>query len=395
MNRLLKLIFLDFKLLTKSKTFYLKLILFPTAIIMILGLMGTSSKTIPKFTLAVYSQDDSAIYSLLKAKVLSSQDVKNLLDLKEVSSYEQGKKIIDKDSKAVFIYLPKNFTDSSITLIGGSSSSTSKTIVQSILNGFMQNVKTIKAEEEYLAKNNYTQKDILIYLKSSYSPSVSLDKLSTNNKTAPISAIEYYSIAMVVMFSILTAFTLVHGIVDEKLKHTLFRIKTTPTLSLEYALGKLGSIVFAVMMQMIIIMIITRIAFGMHWGNPLYVISITIAYAFCIGSIVLLCGLAAKDQNSVSAMATPILYGFSFLGGSFESKFDLPDSLKAIQQIIPNGKAINCYVAIWQNKGLSSIYADLLQLLLIGSVFLMIAMYIFNGRKVFGNANSNNDKQAA
>ena len=91
---------------------------------------------------------------------------------------------------------------------------------------------------------------------------------------------QYYSIAMVVMFSIITGFTLVHGIVDEKLNNTLFRIKSTPTLNIQYALGKLIGIIFAVVMQMTIVIIITGLIFRMKWGNVFDILLITVVYAF-------------------------------------------------------------------------------------------------------------------
>ena len=72
--------------------------------------------------------------------------------------------------------------------------------------------------------------------------------------------------------------------------------------------------------------------------------------------MILLWGLIAKDQSSVSSMSAPIGYGLSFLGGSFVSKDGLPDSLKIVQQIIPNGKAINSYLKICQGGGIGDIY---------------------------------------
>ncbi|WBL39580.1 ABC transporter permease [Bacillus velezensis] len=78
------------------------------------------------------------------------------------------------------------------------------------------------------------------------------------------------------------------------------------------------------------------------------VLLVTIVYSFAIGSIVLLWGVTAKNHETVSSMAAPILYGFSFLGGSFIAKDGLPDSLKIVQELIPNGKAINSYVSVTQ-----------------------------------------------
>lgn len=80
-------------------------------------------------------------------------------------------------------------------------------------------------------------------------------------------------------------------------------------------------------------------------------------------------------------MAAPILYGFSFLGGSFIAKDGLPDSLKIVQELIPNGKAINSYVSVTQHAGLSGILADLAELAAIGAVFLCLTIWVFKRKE--------------
>lgn len=128
----------------------------------------------------------------------------------------------------------------------------------------------------------------------------------------PVDAIQYYSIAMVVMFSIMTAFVLVHSIVDERQNHTLFRIRSTPAWDVQYVLGKLSGIILAIVLQMSCVILISWLVFAMSWGQPLELLMITVVYAFAIGSLVLLWGFIAKDHTTVSSLASPVLYIFSF-----------------------------------------------------------------------------------
>lgn len=416
MNKLLHLVFLDFKLLAKSKSFYLRLILFPTVMILILGtVFGNSNSKLPSFDVAFYSDDsslpsDNGSISLgvtLEDKVLKSKDVESMINLKEMTSYDEGNSLVNEGKVSVFVYIPKDFTralvndtTSNITIIGNKNTTIDKTIIKDILDGFVLDTKTVFIEEkeamQQLSLSTPLSKDviekIMNHIGSQETNSTIISKIQTDTHADPIDAMQYYSIAMIVMFSIITGFTLIHGIVDEKLNNTLFRIKSTPTLNIQYALGKLIGIIFAVVLQMILVIIITSLVFSMKWGNVFEILLITVVYAFSIGTMIFLCGLIAKDQSSVSSMSAPIGYGFSFLGGSFISKDALPDSLKFVQQIIPNGKAINSYLAICQGKGIGTIYMDLLELILIGVVFLVIALRVYNGRGSIHNANSNNDK---
>ena len=419
MNKLLHLVFIDFKLLTKSKTFYLKLILFPAVLILILGtVLGGSSTKLPAFNVAFYSEDSCvtqgnnslSLGTTLGDKVLKSKDLKSIITLKKVENYKEGTTLVEEGKVSVFVYVPRDFTKSflsdtktGITLLGNKNNPIDKSIIKSILDGFISNTKTVFIEEKEVASmqnsNNVLSEaamgKIIKHIESQNTASTIISKVSTNSKETPISGMQYYSIAMIVMFSITTAFTLVHSIVDDRLNNTLFRIKSTPTLNLQYAMGKLIGIIFAVAMQMTMVIITTGIVFRMKWGNVFDILLITIVYAFAIGAMILLWGLTAKDQSSVSSMSAPILYGFSFLGGSLISKYSLPDSLKIIQQIIPNGKAINSYLIVCEGGGIGDIYMDLIELMLIGTVFLIIALIVYNGRVWINNANATNGKKAA
>jgi ABC-2 type transport system permease protein len=75
-------------------------------------------------------------------------------------------------------------------------------------------------------------------------------------------------------------------------------------------------------------------------------------------------------------MSTPILYGFSFLGGSFVSKYSLPDGLRRIQEVLPNGKALNAYLALLRGGGLLDIRGDVLTLVGLALVFFAAAFFI-------------------
>ena len=113
------------------------------------------------------------------------------------------------------------------------------------------------------------------------------------------------------MFSIMTAFALIHGIVEERQQHTLFRIKSMPVLRIQYVAGKLWGIMLAILMQMAAVIIASSILYQVKWGNLFEILLVTIVYSFTIGSIVLLWGLL-QNHETVSSMAAPILYGFSF-----------------------------------------------------------------------------------
>ncbi|OKP85947.1 ABC transporter permease [Paenibacillus sp. P32E] len=404
MRKLLRLFLLDLRLLTKNKTFYLKLILFPSILILILGtVFSDSSSQIKTFNVAFYNSDKGtyegtefvSLGNVLRDNVFKQKDLEGIVNLKEATSYNQGKHLLKDGQVAVFVYVPESFTkaamnneQTNIVLMGDNDKPLDKEIVATILDRFSASVRTKNVEQstilQIISSKGNVPKDkmekVMSQISGNKELSLNIREVPTNKEAVPIDAMQYYSIAMVVMFSIMTAFVLVHSIVDEKQNHTMFRIKSTPTLNIQYVLGKLFGIILSVVIQMVIVIIISRVVFQMKWGNYYDLLVITIVYAFAIGSIILLWGFTAKDHVAVSSLASPVLYIFSFLGGSLIPKSGLPDSLRVIQEILPNGKAINSYVKVCQGMGLDGMYIDLLELIGIGLIFIIFNIRVYNGK---------------
>lgn len=420
MIRLLKLILLDLKLLSKTKVFYLKLILFPIAIVLILGTAfgnSDSSKPVSKFQIGFLSEDSAvsennqnfSLGETLKNDVLGSKSAKAYFTVKKVNSYNEGEKMVKNKKISAFVYVPQNFTKAylddtkaNISLIADNSSTLDKMIVKSILNKFNQSINTIRIEEnEILSKASLKTPNLQALISKIQNADYSAEIFTeaTNKNVKPISVMTYCTLGICVMFSILTALELAHSIVEDKLNNTQFRIKTTPTRNLQYAIGKIFGIMLAITVQMFIILTTCHLIFGANLGNPLYLFIITICYGFTVGSIVFCAGTAAKDQTSISSYASVVLWGLSILGGSIIQKTAFPESMQKIQQIVPNGKALNCYLKVCEGSNFSANYVDLLELLGLGLIFLIIALHFYSSKtstkliEKGDNKNVKNDKK--
>lgn len=400
MNKLLRLLVLDIKLLVKNKTIW-RLILLPPLFILILGtIFGKTSTPIKKFPVAFISADQTVsqghaqlnLGETLENQVFSDAKVKKLVSVKKASSLAEAKRWVRKGQVAAAISVPKQFTTtyvenkkSHITLIGNKDQAIEKKIVQSILESFTNNLNTIRGERQvitsYAESHSIDTPHLQLAMSELTSASVQspvIEKHAPSLSSKPISAMQYYAIGMAVMFSISTAFAIVHNVVEERLNHTLFRVRSIPVRSLYYALGKLGGIIVAVLIQMSAVILISRVIYGIDWGNLPEILLITCIYAFAVGSIVLLCGFLAKNQATVSSLGSPIIYICSFLGGSMVNTDSFPQAMKMVQQLLPNGQAINAYLAIGQGEQLTKILPALLQLFITGLVFLVLALVVFN-----------------
>lgn len=378
-----------------------KLILFPIILILILGKVfdnGSGTK-ISKFEVAIENQDAAvqidkssniSLGDILKNKVLKSDKAKELFDVTEVTSEDQGRQLVSEGKAITFIYIPKDYTskymnnkNSEVKFIGNKKNDIDVSIVKNIINNFGEGIKVSSVTKAEIIKKSAgipreTLNEIIAKISDSNSDNSTIKSVPTKESQKPITSMQYYSIAMIAMFSITTAFILVQYMIDEKLNKTYFRIKTTPLKGIQYVFGKLLGIVFTITVQMTILIIITHFLYAMDWGNILYTELITVTYCFAIGSIVLLAGFLSEDHRTITSIQPAIFFLFSFLGGSMVQKTQFPDSLDLIQQIVPNGQALNAYLKLVQGGSFSDVKINLCILLTIGLVFFGVSIVVYS-----------------
>lgn len=411
MVRFMSLALRDFKMLLKYKKAYLILLLMPVILIFILGnvFKNDSEFIVDSFNISICNADTSvdsqgdnfSLGSILITKVFKSDNVKSIINITEVSDIEEGKKLVQDKKAVAFVYIPPDFTktymkgdNSQMQLIGDEKQSIHVGIVKSILDIFNDSLHTVKTDTKMLNEISLNNKlsvedinNITQYISQFDTNVLTLDnKLNENNRQQPVSAMQYYAIAMIVMFAMFTSFTLIHSMIDEKRNKIFFRIQTSPMKGLEYAFGKLVGIVFTLTIQMSILICVTTLLYGMKWGNLFYLFIILISYSFAIGTLTLLAALIATDYSVFSNLSMPIVFVLSFLGGSFVRKEELPNSLDFFQKLVPNGQALNAFLKVVLNKNLSELLNNLYILVATGVIFLFISLLVYSrkGMVIYG-----------
>lgn len=406
MTRFISLALQNFRVLLKYKKAYFLLLLCPVVVIMILGNVfnNDSEFKIDRFNVCYLNQDTAVVSQGSKVllgdvfinTVLKSDNIKTVINATEVESINKGKMLVNEGKCAAFIYIPYNFTNayysgenSKISLTGDDTQSIRVSIVGSIIDLFGDRLRTAKIDGKIL--NNLIVENSLnsesLYNMSQYISDFNSDVLNNsvmregNDIQRPVSAIQYYAIAMIVMFAMFTSFTLIHSMADEKRDKIFFRIQASPISGMEYAFGKLTGIILTLITQMSVLAVATTLLFGMKWGNIYYLYIVLITYSFAIGTITLLIGLIAKDYSILSSLSIPVVFVLSFLGGSFVRKEELPASLDFVQKLVPNGQALNAFLKVILNRDLSEIANNLITLVITGMIFLVASLLFYRERE--------------
>lgn len=391
-----KLILLDFKLLTRNKLFYLKLLLFPLVLIAILGLVFNQSSDvkIAQFSVAYFNSDNpskvsasDSLGSTFEEEALKNSTVKSTIRVVEVSDENQAKKLLKEGKAAVYIRISKDFTDryfdgqsTQIQVDTENASSVQKEMINSIVQTFIENVvlqknlSTAIVNEGTALHANADMIQQALFRMNTGTTQVNLSIKSPNGNIQSISSMQYYAVAMTLMFSILTALTLIHSMVDDKLNGTFMRIESMPLSRGIFIFGKLLSISLSVFLQMAILIIFTSLVYQAHWGDPWLVFLTTALYSITVGALALLLGLIAKSQTSVSSYSSLLLWGASFLGGSFVKLDNIGGALEMIHRLIPNGAALEAYIGIANGNGIQNIGKNLMHIGLFAIIFLTLCL---------------------
>ncbi|MFT8871686.1 MAG: ABC transporter permease [Sporolactobacillus sp.] len=407
MTSCFQLIRLDMLLMIKKKTIW-RLILLPPLFIFILGtIFGQQELPVKPFNVAIYNGDRpvdikaGAPLALGKALVSEWHDqsaIRQLIHLKQAASAEQARHWLRNGTVSVAVELPADFSAAAVHDVQASvrvagvygNSEDHVATIQLLLAQFAARVSLQVSEREALVHMLKSQQAGQLTAAAAQETvagnGASLTPLTVQApepNAQPISNMHYYAVAMVVLFSISTALVLVHQVTEERVSGVLSRMRATPLAGMTYIVGRLVGIVLAILAQMLVVIAVSRFVFNVHWGAWPVVCLITVIYAFAVGAVALTCGLLAKDQATVSGVGGPIMYVLGFLGGSMMKIDSFPSSLQHVQQWLPNGAAINAFLAAGRGLPLSKLAEPLAGLLLLGLIFCTFAAAVYHdGREM-------------
>lgn len=391
----MKILYISFKdlLITlKDKKSMALIVLMPIVLIFVLGL-GLSSEfkstnvTIDKFDAAV-ADNDNGIYS---------KELKNILKSKEVSKMINYKKMGEASAKAkikngqlpVLIVIPKEYSKNimagkktSIKIYSDPGDTVDSKIVESFVKSYTGDVSSVEAAvkasngqlKNYKLDGHMIINKLITQTKNS-SSTLTESSLKAKNK---LSAMQYYSAAMLAMYILFVASLGTTSMLEEREDGTLKKLFTTTASKFEIFCGKVLGVFFLGVFDVIILISFTKIAFKVDWGNSLsglIVLSLTMIFASCGFSIFL--SLIFKTAKSVSLTSSVIIMIMSFIGGSMFPLSQMPAVMQTASKFVLNNWALRGYLSLMMGSSISSIITPSIVLVVIGSLLLLCGTFKF------------------
>src|SRR3972149_8386970 len=110
------------------------------------------------------------------------------------------------------------------------------------------------------------------------------------------------------------------SILGERREGTLARLRTTPTTAAEIVGGKLLATFLTGFIQFSLLVIFTRLLYGVRWGSPALLAVMIIAAALAAAGLGTFVAALARSPESAGALASAALLPVAFLGGPVDPR---------------------------------------------------------------------------
>jgi len=181
--------------------------------------------------------------------------------------------------------------------------------------------------------------------------------------------------ANIVMFTLLITFIYAGSyLMEEKISGALRRIRIAPVSFYQLFLGKLMGVTFIALVQIFLLLIVGRFAFGVYYGDSLFsLILLVFTFAVAVGSMGLCLGFIVKEEEKLIAISIILALTMAALGGCWWPAEIMPAWMQHTASVLPSGMAISAFHHLISfGHGFESIWPYLLGLTGIAVLFSLL-----------------------
>lgn len=278
---------------------------------------------------------------ILAEEVLGSDRAGEVLNLRTAASLDEAKAAVAAGKARVAVYIPSTFTQDAldmkrpaVQLFSDPGHPTQAEIVNQIVQSFTEQLTARMLIDRHLPPGELQQ-----------GVAAALPKVVTATPgSKEVSAMQYYAAAMAVMFMVMTALARAKDLIQEREDGTLFRLLMTPTSRSAILAGQILGSVALLMGQFLIMMVGTRLIYGVDWGPTLPVLALGLAFSVATTGLGALATSVLKDPGAADAAVGLVGPLFGALSGAMMPLYFFPDALRMVARAIPNYWALQGFL---------------------------------------------------
>lgn len=231
-------------------------------------------------------------YDVEFTKTEDIEEGKNSIQNSKYSSYL----IVDDSAREIILYKNDRYNFNA-------------SFIEGILDTFKQRYNVIT---EIAKENPQVMSEIM---KNDNSKYVTLESLDSKEQPR---AIDYYGVTMTTLIILYASMTAAHGIKKERTLKTGNRMKVSPVTKGEVFTGKLLGFWMVTVIQIIVVLIFSKYAIKVNWGNNIGVIILIllaeILFAVSIGVAI---SHFTKSEGAMDGIINLVIPILAFLGGTY------------------------------------------------------------------------------
>ncbi|MCX7923811.1 MAG: ABC transporter permease [Clostridia bacterium] len=392
----------DLKIIFKDKKALMIMLLMPAIIMLILGsALGsvfTDELKINKFSIAVVNNDDGQMSQVFINKVLreSMGDMFNTFVVEGATA----EKMLSNKTVPSIIVIPQNFSKNidsnkpvNIEVKSQIDQQFKSSIVKSVTEGFAQGLSQSSAVAfaalDIFKKHNIPvpkppmegmteSMAIMQELQKKLSTEMIKFNESNEERQKNLSGIQYYSATMLVMFMLFGMSQGTKVMVEERESKTLGRIMSTRVGKLNLIMGKFLGLLFICFTQSMILIVFTRVVYGVNWGNSIPgLLLITFCAVFAGAALGMMIATIAKTPGAADGIGQAFIQVFTLIGGGMIPLFVMPDFVKYMANFTLNSWATKGYNDLMMGMGIDAILPYCGILIVMGMGYLSVGIARF------------------
>lgn len=167
----------------------------------------------------------------------------------------------------------------------------------------------------------------------------------------PIKAVSYYAPAMALFFLFFTISFSARSFFVDKDEGMIERMRAAPIRPVEILAGKALSVFAFGTSSLGLIAVITSVAFGADWGNPVPAAAVCLAMVTAVVCLTALVIGLSRTRSQADGISSAVVFVLAILGGNFVFISAAPPVMRTLALLTPNGWALRAFTDLATTGG--------------------------------------------
>ncbi|MBB3725270.1 ABC transporter permease [Nonomuraea dietziae] len=191
----------------------------------------------------------------------------------------------------------------------------------------------------------------------------------------------YTAPANLLLFTFINSMAVAAALVESRRLGMLQRALTAPVRRRSVLLGEALSRLFVALAQAALIVVVSALAFGVSWGDPLGVAAVVGVFALVATGAALLVGTLLRSPDQAPAIGPPLGVVLGMLGGCLWPRESSGEVLNAIGHLFPHAWGMDALLTLAEpGTGLDAVLPQLGVLAGMAALLLVTSLVLFSRR---------------